>query len=72
MSKRRKLRLLTDDDETLVFQHSEKDGSLNVLIDDDWGDEARLKLSPRQSSVLINWILRLKGKLDQAQIPPAE
>ena len=66
MTKRRSMRLTTDAEETVKVSHSERSGSLTIETDSE-----SVTLSPRQTDVLFNWVLRTKGKLDQDAIPEA-
>jgi len=66
------IRTENDTDDTLILRHSELTGSLTVTTSESFGGRVqRVTLSPRQTDVMINFILRLKATLDQKAIPPA-
>lgn len=66
MAKRNTLKLTTDDDVMVKVTHSGRRQAVTITIDDDFGDEMSVTLSPRQTAVLGNFFARLEASKAKA------
>lgn len=67
MPTRRKMKVVTDDDDVLRVSHSERNGTLTLQGETDEGF-FDLTLSPRQTAILMNWITRTDAAVAKSRL----